>query len=203
MGDQALLPGNFRAMWFLVSLIIMRIVSSVIPRYMIPIAVLSFIVAICLRHAGVFNGERDVFQLQSTMLCYQYFVFGYLLRSKPKIDVLKRFSNRYLLILSVIMLITLLYFGYKYVGSVNLFRGITGHNLLMMLIVTYGVSILLLELFEITINRTSRILQRLSMGTLFIVCTHQTAIILLGQFFDTHNRMVPVLITLIIITSVS
>ena len=199
IGDQALLPGHFRAMWFLVALIIMRIVSSVIPRYMIHVALLSFFIAICLRQVGLFNDRHDVFQLQSTMLCYQYFVLGYLLHNKPEIDVLKRLPNRYVLILSMVISIVLLYLGAKYVGSVNLFRGQTGHNLPMMLIVSYGVSILLLKIFEITANRPSRIVKKLSMGTLFIVCTHQTAIILLGRFHDTQNRIVPVLITLIII----
>lgn len=199
IGDQALLPGHFRAMWFIVSLIIMRLVSSVLQRYMIPAAVLFFIITIGLRHNGLFNDERDVLQLQSTMLCYQYFVFGYMFRKKPAIDVLKKLPKSYLLILSIVGTIALLYLGARYVGSVNLFRGKTGLSLPMMLIVSYGVSILLFEFFELTLNCSSRVIQKLSMGTLFIVCTHQTAIVLLGHFLNTQNRIVPALITLVII----
>lgn len=171
IGDQALLPGHSRAMWFIVSLIIMRLVSSILQRYMIPAAALFFIIAIGLRHIGLFNDERDVLQLQSTMLCYQFFVFGYMFRKKPAIDVLKKLPKSYLLILSIVGTIALLYLGAKYVGSVNLFRGRTGLSLPMMLIVSYGVSILLFEFFELTLNCSSRVIQKLSMGTLFIVCT--------------------------------
>lgn len=199
IGDQALLPGHFRSMWFLVSLMIMRLVSSLLPRHMIPASVLFFIVAIVLKHIGVFNDERDIFQLQSTTLCYQYFVFGYLLRNKLSIYVFKKLPKCYILILSIVGTIALLFLGAKYVGSVNLFRGKTGHNLPMLLIVSYGVSILLLKFFELTLNYSSRIIQKLSTGTLFIVCTHQTAILLFVHFLNTQNRIVPALITLLII----
>ena len=199
LGDQALLTGYFRAMWFLVALSLMRIVSSIIPKHMGYVALFAFIVAIYLRHFGVFNDEHDVFQIQSTMLCYQFFVFGYFLRNKSTIDILKRLPSRYVLILSIIISIVLLYLGSKYVGTVNLFRGKVGHNLPMMLIVQYGVSILLLKFFEIVFNHSNRIIQRLSTGSLFIVCTHQKAIVLLEHLLDTQNRIVRVLIPLIII----
>lgn len=199
LGNQALLPGHFRAMWFIVSLILMRIVSSAIPKHKGLISIILFLLAVTLKQIGWFNEESDYLQIQTTMLCYHFFVFGSFLKNKPEKDVLSKLSNGKQYAIIIVVSILLILIGTKYVGSVNLFRGKTGDNLVLMMIVAYGLSYLFMKFFELSATKQNDIVKRISIGTLFIVCTHQYLILVFEHVIKSTSVFVPFIITAIIL----
>ena len=147
-----MLPGHYRAMWFIVSLIIMRLISSALPKRMIIISVIALPLALVLIKVGVFTEQKDVLQLCTTMVCYHYFVFGYYLKKKSWLAIFLKMQpvlSRLIIVLGILLLMIL---GHYYVGGVNLFRGNMGQNVLFMLLVSYGISYLLLGGFSLTIQ---------------------------------------------------
>lgn len=140
-----MLPGNYRAMWFMVSLIIMRLISSILPKRMILVGLVFLPLAYVLKLHNVFIEESDPFQLCTTMLCYHFFVFGYYLKKKSWLSFVSKYRSSYNYVIIIGGILLLLLIGYKYVGEVNLFRGNMGENALIMLLVSYGISISLVS----------------------------------------------------------
>lgn len=201
LGNQEMLPRNYRVMWFIVSLVLMRLISSTFPKKMILIAVVMLPCAIILKYCGVFTEESDVLQFCTTMLCYHYFVFGYYLRKKAWLSIFNKLPTKYsyVIISAVIMLLVLI--GHYYVGNVNLLRGIMGQNSIIMLIVSYGISFLLIGGFYISFKNVNKWVELLSEGTLLILCTHQTIIIILEQIgiIGEERLLTPFVMTFLII----
>ena len=198
-GNQEMLPGNLRAMWFLVSLLIMRLVSSVLNSRMYVASALTFFVAVVLIRVGWLKEEYDFFQIKTTMLCYQFFVFGYALKNIPSLDLFKHVNKIASYSICVIGIILLLLIGWKYVGTVNLFRGEMGDSIMLFLMVSYGVSYLLIKLFQLSHLKGNEVIKRYSSGTIFIVCTHQTLILVICHFISCDRFIVPILITILIL----
>ena len=190
-----MLPGNLRAMWFLVSLLIMRLVSSVLNSRMYVASALTFIVAVVLIRVGLFKEESDFFQLKTTMLCYQFFVFGYALKNIPSLDLSKHVNKIASCSICIIGIILLLLLGWRYVGTVNLFRGKMGDSIILFLTVSYGISYLLIKLFQLLPLKRGEVIKHYSNGTIFIVCTHQTLILVICHFFPCDRFIAPILIT--------
>lgn len=196
-----MLPRNYRVMWFVVSLVLMRIVSSVYPKRMIYLAVIFLPSAIILKECGVFTEESDILQLCTTMLCYHYFVFGYYLRKKDWLSIFKKLRSIYSYAIMAVVIMSLILIGHYYVGNVNLLRGIMGQNAIIMITVSYGISILFIGSLFITFNSSSRCVKLLSEGTLLILCTHQTIIVFLESFdiYGKGSLLEPIVVTLLII----
>lgn len=190
-----MLSGNLRAMWFLVSLLIMRLLSSVLNSRMYVFSVLSFLVAVVLIRVGWFKEESDFFQLKTTLLCYQFFVFGYALKNISSLDFFKHLNKVASIVLCLSGILLLLLIGWRYVGTVNLFRGKMGDSIILFLIVSYGISYLLIKLFQLLHLKSNDVIKRYSSGTIFIVCTHQTLILAFCHFVPCDRFIFPILIT--------
>lgn len=179
MGNQEQLPGNYRAMWFLVSIMIMRLVSSLFVKHLTYLPIVSFLIYLLFKQYGVVKENNDIFQLNTTLLCFQFFIFGYFLKKNPKINILTKLSpvSNYLII--GVGFVALLMIGYNFVGPVNMFRCDTGNNFFLFLVVSYMLSYLLIRLFQLVFSKESIVVQAISNGTLLILCVHQTVIIII------------------------
>lgn len=198
IGNQEQLPPNYRAMWFLVSLMIMRFVSSLAPSKMIWIAVFSLVLILGLRELGYVRKNFDALQLNTTMMSYHYFVFGYYFRKYPSLNILTQLSVKLNFIVIIVVSIASVLLGLYYVGVVNLFRCSTGNVFFIFLLVSYILSYLLIRLVQVSFTSENKIVTMISEGTLFVVCTHQSAL-LLCNFFSVDPYLLPILITLIIL----
>ena len=199
LGNQEMLPGHFRAMWFLISLMLMRLASSVVKNRMYIVSIITFVIALLLIKIGFFTEGSDYFQLKTTMLSYQFFAFGHALRINPKVDVLKRLNKGTLLVVIIVGTSLLSILGWKYVGNVNLFRGKTGDNLPCFLVVAYGLSYLSLKVIELFGYDSNNVVRTFSLGTLFIVCTHQTLIMTIAHFISYDRIILPIITTVVIL----
>ena len=173
--------------------------SSVLKSRMYVASAFTFLVAVVLIRVGWFKEECDFFQLKTTMLCYQFFVFGYALKNIPSLDMFKRVNKIASYSICIIGIILLLLIGWKYVGTVNLFRGKMGDSIILFLIVSYGISYLLIKLFQLLHLKSYDVIKRYSSGTIFIVCTHQTLILVICHFINCDRFIVPILITFLIL----
>ena len=196
-----MLPGNYRAMWFIVSLVVMRLISSAFPKKIIPIAVISLPLALILKRYGVFSEKSDTFQLCTTMLCYHYFVFGYYLKKESWLCIFSKIKPIYSYMIIISGGVLFLVIGHFFVGRVNLFRGDMGRNAVLMILVSYGVSFLLMGGFSVSFKKNRRLIEILSEGTLLILCTHQSFIMVLDYFgiIGREGFIEPLAITIVII----
>lgn len=196
-----MLPGNYRAMWFMVSLIIMRLISSILPKRMILVGLVFLPLAYVLKLHNVFIEESDPFQLCTTILCYHFFVFGYYLKKKSWLSFVSKYRSSYNYVIIIGGILLLLLIGYKYVGEVNLVRGNMGENALIMLLVSYGISILSIICLSFVSGKQNKVIELFSVGTLLILCTHQTLIAVFGHFgiLGTQRIIIPCVVTLLIL----
>ena len=198
-GNQEMLPEHFRAMWFLVSLMLMRLISSFFHKRLLVVSVLAMVTSIVFIKTGLFTEGSDFFQLKTTMICYQFFVIGNLYRENPQFDILKNKHPRLIYSITIMGSLFLLLIGWIFVGSVNLFRGNTGNNLIIMLIVAYGLSYFLIKIIETSLPVSNKIIQLISIGTLFIVCLHQSMLELIDGVLLKDTIITPVIITIIVL----
>ena len=177
----------------------MRLMSSVLNNRMYIISILLFFIAVLLIKIGWFTEESDFFQLKTTMLSFQFFVFGYALKNRFNGDIFKHFKKPVSISICVVGILLLLIIGWRYVGTVNLFRGKMGDNIILFVIVSYGVSYLLIKLFEILHLKNNDAIKHYSGGTLFVVCTHQTLILAICHFVSCDRFLAPFLVTIFIL----
>ena len=194
IGNQEQLPPNYRAMWFLVSLMLMRCVSSLAPSKMLTIAICSLLFVVVLKEYGFVRKDYDAFQLNTTMMSYHYFVIGYFLKRYPHLNVLTRFSSKKNYAIILFLSVMLIVLGVYYVGFANLFRCSVGDNILLFLVVSYLLSYLMIRFIQITLKKESKIVKLISDGTLLIVCTHQT-LLLVCNIINVDPFILPFLIT--------
>lgn len=201
LGNQEHLPNNYRPMWFLVSLAMMRLISSVSRDKLWLSAIITFAIYLFLYYFKCLLHEWDLFQICTTLLCYQFFAFGYYLNNNKRIDILGGAKWK-VLVFSVLMFPIFLVIGYynsaNSGGHLNVFNCETGCNIFIFLLVAYMLSYILIKLSELFINKSSKIIQMISMGTVLILCLHQTALDVLSYFFDITIVYVPVLMTILV-----
>ncbi len=199
-GNQEQLPSNYRAMWFLVSLIIMRIISSIFDvKKMIFFSILGLFLSIVILFLGILDLDNDYFQLFTTLLCYHYFVFGFLMKENPRITLVNKIPFKKSVLSYIAGVFVFFIIGYCFVGEVNLFRNVAGKNVFLFVIVSYGIAFLLIELFKMLFKMNNTIIVRISTGTLLLVCIHQTLLYYLWPYFQYDDYISPFILTTLII----
>lgn len=207
LGNLEQLPSAFRPMWFVVSLALMRVLSSFFVTKKFAIAIASLCLVIILREFGFIGYDKDYFQLNTTLLCYHFFVVGYWLKQHPNLGIIKKVSKMGAILISSLTILFMLGLGYFNVyyggvtgrGSVNLFRCTTGCSTLLFLLSSYAISLNLINVFQLCCTKTNAFVTVISSGTLLILCLHQYIIDLVMRHVDSSNVLVPVVMALVIV----
>lgn len=194
LSEQEQLPYAFRALWFLISLFCMRILSSVLKRYAFKASIAIFIaIGLWKYFYGIQTVDPDPFQINSTLICYIFFVLGYEMRKSNIIDMTESYiqtkiskntiSVNALLICSFIAIgIVCFMFNDR---EVNVFRSDYGDNFMLFFSSATVLSVIYMLLFRINLNRRRiPIIEELSCGTIFILATHQLAFVVVSHFIN-------------------
>lgn len=171
-GNQERLIWNcFYPMWYLISILIMRIISSLCKEEWYLWVMLGFFVV------GVFVGkiapyEYDYFQLCTTIMCYPFFLMGIILKKYNAFELPNKIKPiiRYLLILFILCVLVYLM---KFNGFANIFRCVTGNSILLYYLICVSFSCLILYIFSKLFTKESTIILTISSGTVLILGLHR------------------------------
>lgn len=170
----------FSPLWFLVALSLMRLMSSIIiSQRLIILAFICIIVSVFLYNGNYFSYDFDYFQFCTTLICFPFFLFGRIIKLNfDKFNLLKISSLWFVLGWGI-----LAWIGY-YNGPVNIFRAtMAGDSIIVFYLVGGGLSFILLKLISIYLNKKCELVEYISKGTLFILCTHQFVIISIDKIY--------------------
>lgn len=203
LGNQEHLPDNYRPMWFLVALAMMRIISSLSKDKMVWAAFASLVVYIILHFFNALLHEWDLFQICTTLLCYHFFVFGYLFRQNKIVDIFGKLQKWKQIVLSGILFATFMILGYfnsvKSGGHLNVFNCETGYNVFAFLVVAYAMSYAVIKFFVCCFDKKNNVIITVSQGTLLILCLHQTMLDLLSRYMDINIVYIPFVMSIIVL----
>lgn len=175
LGNQELLPARFfRPLWFLVSLLIMRLVSSVVnERFYVLLLLGSIVLSLVLIKFNVLQTTytQDYFQLQTTLVTFPFFILGYFIRKKNWLQSLGKIAFLPLIIIIAVSLIGSVYLGYIN-GGINVFTCQCGKSFLLYLLVGFVISVDLLCICSLVFKKTNGIIQKISEGTILIIAMH-------------------------------
>lgn len=175
----------FNPLWFLISLFIMRIVSSLFSeKKLIYISLLCILTASILYHFQCFSYNNDYFQLCTTLICYPFFIGGFVIKNKNIKIQFPLFKTKFLTIIIFLMGGGfLLLLGY-YNGFVNVFRATqAGNNIVVFYLVGLLLSYMIICIISTFLNRSSAIIETISKGTILILCTHQFVLISINHYY--------------------
>lgn len=174
----------FNPLWFLISLFIMRIVSSLFSeKKLIYISLLCILTASILYHFQCFSYNNDYFQLCTTLICYPFFIGGFVIKNKNIKIQFPLFKTKFLTIIIFLMGGFLLLLGY-YNGFVNVFRATqAGNNIVVFYLVGLLLSYMIICIISTFLNRPSAIIETISKGTILILCTHQFVLISINHYY--------------------
>lgn len=196
ISEQEHLSYSFRAMWFLVSLFTMRIISSFAGKFSFLLSIILFVLCWLYKHIyGLEYIIYDPFQLTSTFLCYVFFELGRYIKDIKSIDFfkslchkIKTIDSRILLILyALIFIIAILYVRINHMREVNLFRSFYGDSILTFLVTSIIISLMYVHTSSIIFKRRNMVIEELSNGMIFILCSHQLIITLCNEMFKFNN----------------
>jgi fucose 4-O-acetylase-like acetyltransferase len=192
LGRQEMLPVSYRAVWFIISIFLLRLLFSVIHTKIQYLSVtVSSILIIYLTKRLSIDPFIDYFQILTTTSLLPFFVLGIYLR---KNDKLLNFKGLYLLgIIGVI----LAYFN----RMVNVLFIDYGKNVILFYIVATILSVSFLSVMKTFFNKGNEFVKNISIGTLFIIGFHQTAISLLEEIIPVTNMAINLAYTTIIMLS--
>lgn len=141
LGNQEVLPNNYRALWFIISLFLMRIIISMFKstKSIVIITLLSILTFVILRENSLILFDRDWFQLNTTLLCLPFFTFGILMKRYSLESMLNRINIKYKFVYLAVIGVTVLFIGHVN-GGINVFRCMTGKYLIVFYIVSFVTS---------------------------------------------------------------
>lgn len=174
----------FNPLWFLISLFIMRIVSSLFSETkLICLGCLCILTASILYHFQYFSYNNDYFQLCTTLICYPFFIGGFVIKNKNIKIQFPLFKTNFLSI--IIFLVSggfLLLLGYNN-GFVNIFRATqAGNSIVIFYLVGFLLSYMIICIISTFLNRSSAIIETISSGTVLILALHR--MFLLGIIYN-------------------
>lgn len=201
--EQEQLPYAFRAMWFLISLFTMRIISSLVGKYSLPISLILFTSCCLYKYiCGLEYITSDPFQITSTILCYIFFEIGRYMKvsSTRTVHQPYRKSIMYIMLATylVICAIILLCVRLNHMREVNLFRSFYGDNIIVFLITSITISFMYMHTMSIFFKKNNKLIEELSNGMIFILCSHQLVIVLCNEFCE-FNSVTSILFALLFI----
>ena len=199
LGNQEVLPGNYRALWFIVSLFLMRFVMSVFQtdKSIMIITLLSVFVFAILKENCMIPFGRDWFQVNTTLLCLPFFSSGILMKRHSLECLFDRINVRYKFACLAVIVIAVLLIGHAN-GGVNVFRCITGKYLTVFYVVSFVISYIYIYMFYKLLKRRNSIIETFSLGTFLILSVHQTLILIIGHFVEL-NTLISLFCTLLIL----
>lgn len=190
-------PFYIRPMWFVFSLAIIRIVTSVL-KTLKNCVLFSFILIVIfslLWKNDAIPYEIDVFQFYTTLLSYPFFIMGKIIAHNNILLKLNKASKILIWILSI----PAIYLAIKN-GQVNLIRCQCGQNLLFFylnaIVLSLGTFILFAEIKQL--NRHNYYIEMTAKSMIIILAYQYTAICILKIFIDGNSIIGSVLITAIV-----
>ena len=199
LGNQEVLPGNYRALWFIISLFLMRLIMSMFQtdKSIITITLLSVLAFVTLRESGMIPFDRDWFQINTTLLCLPFFTSGILMKRHSLESMSDRINIGYKFVCLAVIGIALLFIGHAN-GGVNVFRCVTGKYLTIFYIVSFVISYAYIYAFYRLFKKENGIIKTVSLGTFLILSVHQTLILVISHFVQL-NTLISLFCTLLIL----
>lgn len=199
LGNQEVLPGNYRALWFIVSLFLMRLIMSMFQtdKSIITITLLSVLAFVTLRKSDMIPFDRDWFQMNTTLLCLPFFTFGILMKRYSLECLPDRINVKYKFVYLAVIAMAALLIGHAN-GGVNVFRCVTGKYLTIFYIVSFVISYIYIYTFYRLFKKENGIIKTISLGTLLILAVHQTLILVISHFVQL-NTLISLFCTLLIL----
>lgn len=199
LGNQEVLPGNYRALWFIVSLFLMRLIMSMFQtgKSIMAITLLSVLAFVTLRESGMIPFDRDWFQINTTLLCLPFFTFGILMKRYSLECLPDKINVKYKFVYLAVIGIAFLFIGHAN-GGVNVFRCVTGKYLTVFYIVSFIISYTYIYTFYRLFKKEDSIIKTISLGTFLILSVHQTLILVISHFVQL-NTLISLFCTLLIL----
>lgn len=157
-------------LWFVVALILMRLLST--KKFTPPI--LTFISVFVFIFCGSKPSNYNYWMVMTTLLCYPFFYMGMILK---KFDLVNRW-NDYASKHKVVKLLILFVFAILLCrlglanGHVDMVQCIFGKNLLIFYFVSILISIILILICRSLLDVSSSLIETISNGTLLILALH-------------------------------
>ena len=178
LGNQEALAFLYVPLWFIVALIIIRLVAILkcVNIYSLTFFILlSYILFDLLK----IDQTNDFFQLKTACLCFPFFIGGHILRQSSIMDIpigkgIKKIFS-YLPIF-IILFVTLVIIGLDNSNAngngINVYHCYIGNSIFVFYLVAFFISVMIMLMCKTFLNFGSKIIKRLSNGTLLILAVH-------------------------------
>lgn len=199
LGNQEMLPHNFRIMWFIITIFTMRCLLALIHTIQYntkTLYVLTIILSVCITvfiklfEMNVY--KYDYFQLATTCLLLPFFILGIYLKKDDRI-----LNKKMMWLLGIIVVICIAIAAFN--GNINTFRNIYGKSLILFYIAAGGISLFVLSVIKNFFNKQNPFVQTISTGTLLMIGFHDFFISILKNIYPVNNILINLLYTCFII----
>ncbi|MBQ6078918.1 MAG: acyltransferase family protein [Muribaculaceae bacterium] len=191
IGSLENVPLLIRPMWFVFSLAMIRLFSSLFGSFQrnVIAAIIALIAFIILSFSSLIPEETDWLQFNTTLMAFPFFVFG---RS------LNKYFNYIIKYKWVIMALSLPFFYLATAnGDVNMFRCTTGNNMLLFYLNALFLSFFCLLAFQTFFSKlSSSVIKTTSMGLIVILASHLLVIMMVDKF--TFHTLHPAVLTILV-----
>lgn len=192
IGSLEEVPLLIRPLWFVYSLAIIRLIASLLgssSQRSIIAAVVCICAFIALLRFNLIPEDTDLFQINTTLMAFPFFIFGVFLKKYFK------FITKYKV---YIMLLSLpfFYFAIKN-GDVNMFRCAPGNNLVLFYLNAAFISVFFILLFETFFNKMSNeVIKTTSMGLIIVLASHLFITEIIDKY--TFHTLHPAILTILV-----
>lgn len=203
IGNQEKLPPVMIPLWYIISVSMMRIAMSLRDLQTPLLIFISLIVSIIIiKFLALQNLGNDPFQILTTIFSFPFFLIGKYIRENKLTNLICEYN----IFIVLPCLITVLIFSFvlgqaNYGHSVNLFACHYGQNIIIFYLSSALISVCILFLFKLLLNRRIVFIENLSNGTLLILCLHLPLIWTLGKLFGDTNVSYFILSVIIVLLS--
>ena len=182
-------------LWFIVSLFIMRVISSQLPP---PILTIISVLGIVVFHK--YSSDYNYFMIITTALCYPSFAIG---MSLKKYNVFERTYNVlgkfkiYSCACLFLVLGILIILGVKN-GHVDMVQCLYGKSLIVFYLITNLISIVFIMLCNLLLRNENIIIKNISNGTLLILALHFPIMSTIKLIYDFNTPLSKLMLGVII-----
>jgi fucose 4-O-acetylase-like acetyltransferase len=174
-------------LWFIFALMSIRIIAALFRKENTLVLCGVFLLGYRIISPYISTGrDLDIFQLQSAILCYPFFATGQIVR---RYDVLQRIYN-FSLISKVLLGITTLFFLIRFSVAnecIGTFINDYGRELDVFYTNAILLSLLTMYIFRCFLNKPSKVVYYLSIGTLVILAFHKFLIGKITEGYGGYN----------------
>ena len=206
IGNQERLCGLMIPLWFLVSLFVIRVFCTLFEHIGWKHLLCSLLVSIFVfRILGIENGNFDPFQIKTSCFALPFFIIGILM--KQHFHSIKAINGGKGPTLAVVMIAVMvfvmlgLYNMYLNNNVTGVFECNYGKYISLYYISTSGIVLGILFLSFLFLNYRWEIIENISNGTLFILCTHLMIKWKIMRFFS--ESMLSTFFSTVIVLSIS